>query len=153
MIERTLVIVKPDAVLRGRIGAVIQRLEDKGLKIIAARFSRLSEATAQKHHAEHSSKSFSSSLVSFITASPVMLMVVEGNRAIESVRNLLGKTNGVEAASGTLRGDFSSSRAFNLVHASDSAPSATREIALFFKKSEICEYALPTQDFLFEQGE
>lgn len=153
MLQKTLVIVKPDGVLRGLVGEVISRLERKGLKLIAAKMVHLKKSVAEKHYAEHKGKPFFEHLVDFITGAPVILMVVEGNRSIESVRSLVGKTNGVEAVPGTIRGDFGSSRAFNLIHASDSPASAQREIAHFFKKAELVSYNLPTQPYLFEDGE
>lgn len=153
MKERTLVIVKPDGVLRGLIGTVIARLEQKGLKIVAGRFNKLDRATAEQHYGEHQDKPFFGSLVNFITSAPVMLLVVEGNQAISVVRKLVGSTNGTEAAPGTIRGDFGCSRAFNLIHASDSPESAEREVNLFFQADEQVDYEIPTQNYLFENDE
>ncbi len=153
MKQKTLIIVKPDGVLRGLTGEVISRFERKGLKLCAAKFQSLSKEVAEKHYAEHSEKPFFSDLVSFIVSAPVMLMVVEGNYAIPSVRNLVGATNGAEAAPGTIRGDFGSSRSFNIIHASDSPEAAEREIANFFNPDEIVSYDLPPQSYLFEENE
>ena len=153
MTEKTFIIVKPDGVARGLTGTIIARLEAKGFKIAAAKFTSVSKEKASVHYAEHEGKPFFNGLLDFITSSPVMLLVVEGNQAIASVRNLVGKTNGCEAAPGTIRGDFGSSRSMNLVHASDSPESAKREIANFFTEDEIVSYELPTQSWLFEDGE
>lgn len=153
MKEKTLIIVKPDGVLRGLTGEVISRVERKGLKILAAKFTKLDKATAENHYAEHSEKPFFGDLVDFITSAPVMLMVVEGNAAIASVRNLVGSTNGTTAAPGTIRGDFGSSRSFNIIHASDSPESSEREVNNFFKADELVSYELPAQNYLFEDNE
>ena len=153
MREKTLVIVKPDGVLRGLIGAVIERLERKGLKIVAGRFCSIERKLAERHYAEHEKKPFFGSLVDFITSAPVMLLVVEGNKAVSVVRNLVGATNGTESAPGTIRGDFGCSRAFNLIHASDSTVSAKREIDLFFQGGDVQSYELPAQAYLFEENE
>lgn len=151
--EKTLIIVKPDGVLRGLTGEVISRLEQKGLKIVAGKFIQLDRSVAENHYAEHKERPFFGSLVDFIVSAPVMLLVVEGNAAIASVRNLVGKTNGVESAPGTIRGDFGSSRAFNIIHASDSPEASEREISNFFQASEVFSYELPQQDYLFEEDE
>jgi nucleoside-diphosphate kinase len=153
MKQKTLIIVKPDGVLRGLTGEVISRIERKGLKILAAKFTVLEKAVAEKHYAEHSERPFFANLVSFIISAPVMLLVVEGNSAIPSVRNLVGSTNGTEAAPGTIRGDFGSSRSFNIIHASDSPEASQREIGNFFADSEITNYELPPQNYLFEENE
>jgi nucleoside-diphosphate kinase len=153
MKQKTLIIVKPDGVLRGLTGEVITRIERKGLKLLAAKFTKLSKDVAEKHYAEHSDKPFFADLVKFIVSAPVMLMVVEGNAAIASVRNLVGSTNGTESAPGTIRGDFGSSRSFNIIHASDSPESAEREVSNFFSAAEIVDYELPAQNYLFEENE
>ncbi len=153
MVEQSLVIVKPDGVARGLIGEVISRFEKKGLKLVAARFAIAEKEVAKEHYAEHKEKPFFGGLVDFITSGPVMMMIVEGNRAVESIRNLLGKTNGVESPAGTIRGDFGSSRVFNIVHASDSVASAKREIALWFKTEDLTSWQLPASQYLFEVNE
>ena len=153
MKEQTLVIVKPDGVARGLTGEIISRLERKGLKIVAGKFCLLSLEKAEHHYAEHKGKGFFKNLIEFITSSPVMILVVEGNQAIASVRNLVGKTNAIEAGPGTIRGDFGSSKSMNLIHASDSPESSAREIANFFNKNEIVSYERPEQRWLFEAGE
>jgi nucleoside-diphosphate kinase len=132
-VNRTLVICKPDAVARGLAGEIIARLERKGLHLVAAEMRHLDRATAAKHYAEHEGKGFYEDLLAFITRSPVVLMVVEGPEDTwEIVRTLVGATNPAVAAPGTIRGDLAVETTENLVHGSDSAESAAREIALFF---------------------
>jgi nucleoside-diphosphate kinase len=130
--ERTLVLVKPDAVRRALVGEVIGRLERKGLAIVAMELRRLSVAEADQHYAEHVDKDFYPPLRDFITSGPLVALVLEGDQAIAVVRALVGATDGRAAAAGTIRGDLSLSNRENLVHASDSAASSEREIALFF---------------------
>lgn len=134
--EKTLVILKPDAVARKLTGKLISRFEEKGLVISAMRMTRISKETAEKHYAEHKEKPFFPSLTSFITSGPVVLMALQGVDAIAVIRKMIGSTNGREADPGSIRGDFGMSRGFNLVHASDSAAAAERELALFFGKDE-----------------
>jgi nucleoside-diphosphate kinase len=153
MKEQTLIIVKPDGVARGLVGEIISRLERKGFTIVAGKFCSVSVEKAENHYAEHKGKGFFQGLINFITSSPVMILVIEGNQAVASVRNLVGKTNGAESAPGTIRGDYGSSRAMNLIHASDSLPSAEREIANFFTSSEIVKNVRPDQHWLYEAGE
>ena len=131
--DRTLVICKPDAVERGLAGEIITRLERKGLRLVAAELRTIDEATARRHYAEHEGKVFFADLVSFITRSPALLLVVEGPEDTwKVVRNLMGATNPVDAAVGTIRGDLGILLTENLVHGSDSIESARREVALFF---------------------
>lgn len=153
MKEKSLIILKPDAVMRGLTGEIIARFERKGLKIVAAKFEKISLEKAENHYAEHDGKPFYPKLINFITSAPVMLMVLEGNNAISVVRTLLGKTNGCEAAPGSIRGDYGTSKSFNAVHASDSAESAIREIENFFTPAEIVEYERPEQVWLFSEDE
>jgi nucleoside-diphosphate kinase len=132
-VGRTLVIAKPDAVERGLSGQIIDRLERKGLRLVAAELRTLTAEVAQQHYAEHDGKPFFGELVTFITRSPVLVMVVEGpDDTYKVVRNLMGATNPVDAAPGTIRGDLALEMGENLVHGSDSDASAAREIALFF---------------------
>jgi nucleoside-diphosphate kinase len=132
-VNRTLVICKPDAVERGLTGEIIGRLERKGLRIVAAEFRHLDRKTAAAHYAEHEGKGFYEDLLVFITRSPVMLLVMEGpDDTWEIVRTMMGATNPAAAAPGTIRGDLAVETTENLVHGSDSAASAQREIALFF---------------------
>jgi nucleoside-diphosphate kinase len=138
--ERTLVLLKPDAVQRRLIGRIISRIEEKGLKIVGLKMIRVSRELAEKHYAEHREKPFYPELVSFITSAPVVAMVVEGPKAVDTVRKMMGKTNPLEAEPGTIRGDFGLSVTMNLIHGSDSQASAAREIALFFREDEILSY-------------
>ncbi len=130
--ERTLVLVKPDGVARGLAGQVVARLEAKGLRLVAAELRTLTREVAEEHYGEHRERPFFGSLVEFITSAPLLALVVEGPRAIESFRALAGATDPVKAAPGTIRGDFALEVQSNIVHGSDSPESAAREIALFF---------------------
>jgi nucleoside-diphosphate kinase len=130
--ERTLVLVKPDGVARGLVGQVVARLEAKGLRLVAAELRSLTTEVAESHYAEHRERPFFGSLVEFITGGPLLALVVEGPRAIEAFRALAGATDPVTAARGTIRGDFALEVQNDIVHGSDSAESAAREIALFF---------------------
>ena len=130
--ERTLIILKPDAVQRKLCGEIIKRIENKGLDIVALKRTTIAKATAEKHYAEHAARPFFGELVSFMTGGPVVIMAVEGDEAIVVMRTLIGKTKFFEALPGTIRGDFAFSVAENLVHGSDSAESAKREVELFF---------------------
>jgi nucleoside-diphosphate kinase len=122
------------------IGEIIGRFENKGLNIIAMKMLRVSPALSKQHYAEHVAKPFYHNLEAFITSSPIVALALEGLEAIRVVRDMLGATSGLKAAPGTIRGDFSSSRQMNLVHASDSEESATRELALYFQPNELCAY-------------
>jgi nucleoside-diphosphate kinase len=130
--NRTLVLCKPDAVERGLVGEIVGRIERKGLRIVALELRLLDVDTAKHHYAEHAGKPFFDDLVSFITRSPLVAMVVEGPEAWKVMRTLMGTTNPREAAPGTIRGDHAIELTENLVHGSDGAESAAREIALFF---------------------
>ena len=132
MTDRTLVLVKPDGVARGLVGQVIARLEDKGLRLVAAELRTLTRDVAETHYAEHRERPFFGSLVEFITSAPLVALVIEGPRAIEAFRALAGATDPVKAAPGTIRGDFALEVQDNIVHGSDSPESAAREIGLFF---------------------
>ncbi len=142
VMQRTLVLLKPDCVQRRLIGEIISRFETKGLNIIAMKLLQVTPELSKQHYAEHVAKPFYPSLESFITSSPVVAIALEGLEAITVVRDMLGATNGLKAAAGTIRGDFSSSRQMNLVHASDSEASATRELDLYFDKSDFCKLEL-----------
>jgi len=132
-VNRTLVIVKPDAVERGLVGEIVSRLEDRNLRIVAAELRTIDHATAQRHYAEHEGRPFYDALVAFITRSPVLLAVVEGPEDTwRIVRAMMGATNPAEAAPGTVRGDLATTTMENLMHGSDSETSAVREIAIFF---------------------
>jgi nucleoside-diphosphate kinase len=130
--QRTLVLLKPDAVQRGLVGEVLQRFERKALRIVGMKFLTANNDIAGKHYAEHKERPFFPSLLSFITSSPLAALVLEGDDAIAVVRGLIGPTDGRKAPPGTIRGDFALSKSNNLVHASDSPESAARELAIWF---------------------
>ena len=137
-VERTLSIVKPDAVARNIIGESYSRFEKNGLTIVAARMMRLTEDQAKGFYAEHDGKPFYADLVAYMTSGPVVVQVLEGDNAIAKNRELMGATNPAEAAAGTIRADFAESVEANAVHGSDSPASAEREIGYFFEPGEIC---------------
>jgi len=149
--ERTFVMVKPDGVQRGLVGEVISRIERKGLKIVALKMIQVTQERAQEHYAEHREKPFFNSLIDYITSGPVVAMVVEGKEAVSVVRNLVGKTNPIEAEPGTIRGDLAMDIGRNVVHASDSLNSAEREISIFFSKDEILDYRKFDEGWVYEQ--
>ncbi|ABE60196.1 MULTISPECIES: nucleoside-diphosphate kinase [Chromohalobacter] len=136
--ERTLSIIKPDAVAKNVIGEIESRFEKAGLKIVAAKMLQLSQAQAEGFYAEHKERPFFGDLVGFMTSGPVIVQVLEGENAIAANRDLMGATNPKEAAAGTIRADFAQSIDANAVHGSDSPESAEREIAYFFGNEEIC---------------
>ncbi|MFP6672134.1 MAG: nucleoside-diphosphate kinase [Pirellulaceae bacterium] len=138
--ERTLVLLKPDCVQRRLMGQVISRFENKGFNIIAMKMLQVTPDLAKQHYAEHVEKPFYPGLEAFITGAPVLAMIIEGLDVIQVVRDILGPTSGLKAPAGTIRGDLSSSRQMNLVHASDGPEAATREIDLYFDQSDICDY-------------
>ena len=138
--QRTLVLLKPDCVQRRLMGMIIKRFEDKGLNIVAMKMIRVTPELSRQHYAEHVEKPFYPSLEEFITSAPVVAMAIDGLEVITVVRDMLGATSGLKASAGTIRGDYSSSRQMNLVHASDSEESATRELELYFKEEELCSY-------------
>ena len=139
-IERTLILVKPDAMQRGLAGEVISRIERKGLRIVAMRLLQVDAELAGRHYEAHTDKPFFGSLVEFITSSPIIAMVVEGRHAVEVVRQTMGQTDSSQAAPGTIRGDLAIDLQNNLVHGSDSVESARREISLFFAQDAILDY-------------
>lgn len=139
-IERTLAILKPDAVRRGLIGEIIARFERKGMRIVAMKLLQIDRALAERHYAEHKGKPFYESLLSFMCGSPAIVMVLEGHNAVPLLRLLMGATNPLQAASGSIRGDYADEVTFNLVHGSDSPETAKKEIALFFKPEEFVSY-------------
>jgi nucleoside-diphosphate kinase len=148
MMERTLVLVKPDAVQRGLAGEVISRLERRGLKIVGMKLMQVDEALARRHYAEHEGKPFLDGLLAFITSSPIVACVFEGPNAVELVRNTMGATDPQKAAPGTIRGDLAVFIQNNLIHGSDSPTSAAREIALFFNDSEIVSWERSTDGWV-----
>ena len=148
--ERTLVIIKPDAMQRGLAGEVLSRLERRGLRIAALRLFQMEEAMARRHYGEHEGKPFYEGLISYITACPIIAAVLEGSDAVEVVRRTVGATNPAEAEAGTIRGDLALETGRNLIHGSDSPASAKREIALFFRGDELHSYARDVDRWLFE---
>jgi len=150
-LERTFVMVKPDGVQRGLVGEVIARLERKGLRLVGLKMLLLSRETAEEHYAPHRGRPFFPGLISFITSGPVVAMVWEGERAISVVRALMGATDPLTAAPGSIRGDFGLTVGRNVVHGSDSAASAEREIALFFRPEELVSYTRDIERWLVEQ--
>lgn len=137
-VERTLSIIKPDAVAKNVVGQIIARFENAGLQVVAAKMIHLSQEQAEGFYAEHKERPFFADLVAFMTSGPVVVQVLEGENAILANRDLMGATNPQEAAEGTIRRDFAESIDANAVHGSDSAASAEREVAYFFNADEIC---------------
>ncbi|MDT0746805.1 nucleoside-diphosphate kinase [Staphylococcus chromogenes] len=148
--EKTFVMIKPDAVQRKLIGEIVQRLEQKGLKLVGAKLMTVPQELAEEHYGEHKSKPFYSKLISFITSAPVFAMVVEGEDAVAVFRHIIGSTNPSEATPGSIRGDLGLTVGRNVVHGSDSVESAEREINLWFKPEEISNYQSPDEVWLYE---
>ena len=150
--QKTLIILKPDCVQRRLVGEILKRVESKGLRIAALKFMQVDKALAEQHYGEHKERPFFPGLIQFITGGPVVVGVLEGNEAISVLRSLLGATNGVAAAPGTIRGDFSISKQNNLVHGSDSPESAAREIALWFKPEDVVDYTIEGSGWVFSDA-
>ena len=148
--EHTLVIMKPDAVQRGLIGEIVTRFERRGLRIAALKLIHINESLARRHYAIHEGKPFYEPLIRYITSSPVVVMVLEGNDAIEIARRTMGATKPSEAAPGTIRADFSLEVGRNLVHGSDGPETAAFEVPLFFTEDEILSYERDTDRWIFE---
>ena len=151
--ERTLVLIKPDAMQRGLAGEIISRIERRGLRVVAMRLFQMDEALARRHYAEHEGKGFFQSLISYITSCPIIAAVFEGTAAVETVRKTMGATNPAAAEAGTIRGDLALETSRNLIHGSDSPESAQREIPLFFAESEIHSYRREIDRWVFENTE
>jgi len=149
MAERTLIIVKPDAVHRHLVGEIIGRFEKKGLKLVAAKFMQLTEKQAGQVYAVHRGKAFFEPLVKFLSSAPILVTVWEGEGVIEMSRKIMGTTFGFSAEPGSIRGDFSCSERYNLVHGSDSPESAQQEIEMFFKPNEIINYTPTDSQWLY----
>jgi nucleoside-diphosphate kinase len=149
--ERTLVLIKPDAMQRGLASEILGRMERRGLRMVGLKLLHVDRALAERHYAEHAGKPFYQGLVGYITASPIIAAVFEGTSAIEAVRNTMGKTNPREAVPGTIRGDFGLEIGRNLVHGSDSPDSAAREVALFFSESELVKVERALDPWVFER--
>ena len=148
--ERTLILIKPDALQRGLAGEIISRLERRGLKLAGMKLMQLDDALARRHYAEHEGKPFLESLVGFITSGPLIAAVLEGPDAIGAARSMMGATDPQQAAPGTIRGDLALYVQYNLIHGSDSPESAQREIALFFDETELITWERSTDPWLFE---
>ncbi|MGQ9825121.1 MAG: nucleoside-diphosphate kinase [Desulfotomaculales bacterium] len=148
--ERTFFMIKPDGVQRNLVGEIISRIEAKGLKIVALKMLQIERATAERHYAEHRGKPFFEPLIAYITSGPVVAMVLEGKEAVRVTREMMGATNPLQAALGTIRAAYGLDTGRNVVHGSDSPASAKREIELFFAPEEICDYRKDNDKWLYE---
>ena len=148
--ERTFVMVKPDGVQRGLIGQIIARLEQRGLRLVGAKFMAVSNELAETHYGIHKERPFYDSLIEYITSSPVMAMVWEGSNAVSAVRQTMGATNPIEAAPGSVRHDFGLEIGRNLTHASDSVENGKGEIALWFNENELVDWQRANDAWIFE---
>ncbi len=148
--ERTLILVKPDAMQRGLAGEVLSRLEQRGLRIVGLRLLHVDRAMAERHYAEHVGKPFFEGLVAYITSSPIAAAVLEGTNAVAAARQTMGSTRPTEAAPGTIRGDLGLEVGRNLVHGSDSPESAAREIGIFFEGQDLPTWARDVDRWVFE---
>lgn len=153
MVERTLIIIKPDAVQRHLAGQIISRFEQKGLKVVAAKFLHISEETAKKHYDVHKDKPFFAGVVQYLSSAPVWVMVLQAEDVIKMTRKMMGSTFGYDAESGTIRGDMGCSRGYNLIHGSDSPASADYEIPLYFKPEEIINYDFADEKWLYGKND
>ncbi len=149
--ERSLIIVKPDAVQRGLISEILGRFERRGLKLVGLKLMQVDDALARRHYAEHEGKAFFDGLVSYITSAPVVVAVLEGPDAIKAIRTTVGSTRPAEAAAGTIRGDLGITVGRNLVHASDSVESGQREVSIFFNDSELLSYTRALDAWIVEE--
>jgi nucleoside-diphosphate kinase len=150
--ERTLIILKPDAVQRGLCGQIIERFERKGLKIAGMKLMTIPVSLAETHYEPHKARPFYPGLVKFMTSSPVVVMALEGKDAIVICRKLMGATFGSKAEPGTIRGDFGMSNSYNLIHGSDSPEAAVRELGLFFKPGELLEWNPAQQGWVYDMS-
>jgi len=149
-VERSLIILKPDAVQRGLVSTILGRLEQRGLRLIGLKLMQVDEALARKHYAEHEGKPFFNSLIEYITSGPVVVAVVRGKNVIETVRTMVGATNPVKSAPGTIRGDFGLEIGRNLIHASDSPESGERETGIFFASNELVAMERSVDRWIYE---
>lgn len=153
-VERTLVLLKPDAVQRGLIGRITARFEDKGLEVVGMKMRHFSLETIQQHYAVHAERPFYKDLVSFMTSGPVVAIALQGNNAITVVRTVVGPTNSAEAAPGTIRGDFGMSFSHNMIHASDSPEASATELALFFgDEGDLIDWTPCSRDQVYNAAE
>lgn len=148
--ERTYLMVKPDGVQRGLIGKIINKFEQRGYKIVGLKMMKISREVAVKHYGEHQGKPFFTGLVDFITAGPVVAMVVEGKEVVAAARDMMGTTNPLKAANGSIRGTYGVDVGRNIIHGSDSLESAAREIAIFFKPEELVDYGRVIDTWIYE---
>ncbi|MDR4507466.1 MAG: nucleoside-diphosphate kinase [Candidatus Brocadiaceae bacterium] len=148
--EKTLVILKPDAIQRRLSGKIITRLEEKGFQIVGLKMMQMKEDLARKHYAVHKERDFFEPLIKYTTSSPVIILVLKGKNAIEVVRKMMGTTFGSQAEPGTIRGDYGLSNRVNLIHGSDSPASAEKEINIFFHKDELLEYTPADQQWIYD---
>src|SRR6266513_1824013 len=148
-LERTLIILKPDAVQRGLVGEIITRFERKGLQVVGMKLMRITPQLAETHYEPHRGKPFYPGLVKFMTSSPVVVLALTGKDAIAIARKMMGATFGSKAEPGTIRGDLGVSNSFNLIHGSDSPESATRELGLFFKSDELIDWTPAGQAWVY----
>jgi len=148
-LERSLVLIKPDGIQRGLVGEIIKRFEQRGLKLVAAKFLQVDTALAETHYAIHKGKPFYNGLINYITSAPVMAMVWEGMDAVAAIRQTMGSTKPTEAAPGTIRHDFAMTVSRNLTHASDSVENAEKEIALWFKPEELVSWNKIDENWLY----
>lgn len=151
--ERTLIIIKPDAVQRGLIGEIITRFERRGLRIAGMKFMQIDRALAERHYAEHKGKDFYESLLAYITSAPSVVMVLEGPNAVEAARQTIGLTNPIKAAGGTIRADFGMETGRNLVHGSDKPEKGEQEVALFFQPEELVSWSRDVDRWIFEHSQ
>lgn len=149
-VERTLVLVKPDGVQRGLVGAVLGRLEQRGLKLVGLKLLRMDDELAGRHYAEHAEKPFFAGLREFITSGPLVAAVFEGANAVQLTRNAMGATHPLDASPGSIRGDFGVDLGRNVIHGSDSAESGEREAALFFEPWELLSWERDTERWIYE---
>ena len=150
MMEKSFVMMKPDAVARRLMGKILTRFEEKGLQLKAIKLMTISEDLAKEHYGEHSEKPFFNDLVEYITSGPVLAMVIEGEDAISLIRKMVGATNPQEADLGTIRGDYAVETGRNIIHASDAPESAEREIGLFFNENELVDYNMVDNTWIYE---
>jgi nucleoside-diphosphate kinase len=153
MKERTLLLIKPDAIQRGLVGGILVRFENKGFKIIGMKMLHMSKEMAKDHYAHLVSKPFYPDLEKFVTTHPLIAVVIEGKEAVEVTRLIVGPTNASKAAGGTIRGDFSNSTSRNIIHASDSKETAEKEVKRFFKPEELHVYKIHNEQYLYASDE
>src|SRR3954471_10544995 len=150
--EKTLIILKPDAVQRGLVGEIITRFEKKGLQLVGLKLMKIPAATAEQHYAPHKGKPFYDGLVKFMTSSPVIVLALAGKDAIAISRKMMGATFGSKAEPGTIRGDFGVSNSFNLIHGSDSPEAAQKELGLFFSPDELVDWQPTVQSWVYDMA-